>query len=524
MKKSLMIFLLIGTTGLAYHQSLHGEFVYDDTGIIVKNPLVRRPAPLSRYFATAYWGSAGGLYRPLTILSYAINHRITGLRSKAFHGVNFLLHLAVTALLAWWLLQMGFPSFVAALAAFLFALLPVHTEAVSSIVGRAELLSALFVLIAWMLYLKKPTPLRLALGSLAFGAALLSKENAAALVPALIAGDYSLTKKPLREFARERALVWICAAGTLGLYLEWRTIIMGSLTGVGGFPYFSDQSWIIRLLTMSSFFWAHYARPMVFGGPFSADFTRPQLSDAVLTDPRVWIAAAALVALIGAAAYSFWRKKSPLALGTLVFFIFLVPVANLFVQLEIIGAERFLYLPSIGYALAAALLLSRLYTWNKQGGIAACVALGLFYATQTYARDGIWRNEKTFWSAAVLDAPNSPRSWNGLGVVEMSEKKYAEAIGHFKKAIELNVRLLDAHYNLALSTLLSGDPVKARAGFLYVLEERPEDMNALYQLAALAEKEGKSQAALGYYAKMHDIDPHDMWIQQKVARLRGIKR
>ncbi len=105
----------------------------------------------------------------------------------------------------------------------------------------------------------------------------------------------------------------------------------------------------------------------------------------------------------------------------------------------------------------------------------------------------------------------------------MSEGNYPVANEHFVKAIQLNPRLLDAHYNLATSYFLTGDPARARAGYLYVLEQRPHDLNALYKLASIEEQVGKKQSALRYYERMSSIDPLDEGIRQKITRLRGVR-
>src|SRR5579871_1454709 len=198
MKSALMICAVIGASVLSYRNSLQGQFIYDDKQIIVKNPLIRKLDQIPLLFGTSYWGMnigqpkefKGGLYRPLTMTTFALNYRAGALNPRGYHLVNLLLHTGVSLLL--WLLcwRLGLGPITAGSAALLFAVLPVHTEAVSNIVGRAEILSAFFVLLSWILVARHPTKSLVVLGAACFVLALLSKENAAAFLPILLLSDY----------------------------------------------------------------------------------------------------------------------------------------------------------------------------------------------------------------------------------------------------------------------------------------------------------------------------------------------
>ncbi|TPW17836.1 MAG: hypothetical protein FD129_214, partial [bacterium] len=142
--------LLVGFTAfLVYVTTLGNGFAYDDGVIIEESPLVTEPARMGEVFTTPYWGSkaGGGLYRPVATLSYALNHRVHGLKPFGYHLVNVLLHAAVSVLLTLLALQY-LPLAAAGLAGLIFAVHPIHTEAVANVVGRAELLSAVGFLVA----------------------------------------------------------------------------------------------------------------------------------------------------------------------------------------------------------------------------------------------------------------------------------------------------------------------------------------------------------------------------------------
>ncbi len=151
-------------------------------------------------------------------------------------------------------------------------------------------------------------------------------------------------------------------------------------------------------------------------------------------------------------------------MGVVLFGFCFFPCRTFLVRLEVIGAERFLYLPSIGYCIALGLLLRRFGEAKDRainrviGSVCLCGRLvcGIRHAHLS-ARSQVWQTEDSFWKRTVQDAPRSPRSWNGMGSVLMSQKKYDEAIEDLNKALGLNPMLLDADYNMATCFFLKGD-------------------------------------------------------------------
>nr|XP_021492119.1 transmembrane and TPR repeat-containing protein 1 [Meriones unguiculatus] len=152
--------LLAGASCLCYGRSLRGEFVHDDVWAIVNNPDVRPGAPLRwAVFSNDFWGKglADGAshksYRPLCVLSFRLNIFLTGMDPFYFHAVNVVLHCLVTFVLMYTCEKTVFKSRgLAFLTALLFAVHPVHTEAVAGIVGRADVLACLLFLLAFLSY------------------------------------------------------------------------------------------------------------------------------------------------------------------------------------------------------------------------------------------------------------------------------------------------------------------------------------------------------------------------------------
>src|SRR5690606_7875738 len=145
----------------AYAPALGGSFLWDDHTLILDSPLVRGRSSLGAFFDSAFWEvdaselRARGYYRPLTILSFAIDHALHGTNAAGFHLTNVMLHATNTVLLAVLLARAGMAPVKSALAALLWALVPRLTEAVAWISGRTDVLATTFVLAALVVALPK---------------------------------------------------------------------------------------------------------------------------------------------------------------------------------------------------------------------------------------------------------------------------------------------------------------------------------------------------------------------------------
>ncbi|XP_062446399.1 protein O-mannosyl-transferase TMTC1 [Rhea pennata] len=151
--------VLAGLCALCYGNSLRGEFVHDDVWAIVNNPDVRAAAPVTAAFANDFWGkrmaenTSHKSYRPLCILTFKLNILLAGMKPFYFHAVNVILHCLVTLVLMYTCDKAVFKDCrLAFVTALFFAVHPIHTEAVTGIVGRADVLACLLFLLAFLSY------------------------------------------------------------------------------------------------------------------------------------------------------------------------------------------------------------------------------------------------------------------------------------------------------------------------------------------------------------------------------------
>lgn len=498
-----------------YFNSLNGDFIYDDRPIIVDNALVRGPLSPAKIFASPYWNrgdsvasrQGGGLYRPLTIFSFALNRRISEGKPFSFHFVNLVLHALAAMLLFQLLVRLGISENGAAFGALVFAVLPLHVEAVSWIVGRAEVLGTVFILSAWILLHQRNSRIPVITGLALYSAALMCKESSAPFPAAWIIGEIFLRRGSFKKLLHDRLIVWLCAFGVLLFYLSWRHSILGSAFVVGR-PYFSGQPRLVVFLTMAKFLFKGWLVPMVTGLGLCADYARPGFPDASPTDPFAWSCLVAALGAAIAAGVAFYRRKSYAALSFWFFFTFAAPLLNILIPMEIIGAERIMYLPSLAFCLLMAVAWENLPRYlgraiQARTFLAAiCLAWWSFLTVQ---RNKIWASETTLFTATAQAAPTNPRVLSGLGILADRQGHHERAREFYRQALSIDPRYSQAAYNMGMSYFQDGAWREAQEWFKKP-HDWPQDKDTLCFLGLIAERGGRDREALDYYFRALEID------------------
>lgn len=441
--------LVLGVALAASVASLRNGFVYDDVWVIEKDARVHSLSGLPRLLTEPYWtrDRRDRIYRPVTTASFALTWAMGGGSPLSFHAANVALHLVVVSLvlaLAGALLGRG-----AVVAALWFAVHPIHVEAVANAVGRAELLAAAAYLGAVLAYRAEGEAARaapdgrrravlaltaLACAALAFG----SKEHALTLPAALLVTDFwdaRVAGEMLRARLARRALllgaVLVLAVG----YLAARAAVAGAALGGGNVAAGLENLTVAgRLIVMvpAALVWA---RLFVFPLHLSVDYSPNAFVPAATLGPSH---ALALVLVAGAAALVWRLRRRAPALGFALAWLAVTTsvAANVVVPTGVLIAERVLYLPSVGVAIAAGALWELLPA-TRAVWTATAVALALL-STRTLARIPVWQDEERFYQALLTDAPRSYRSHWARGArafdrgdARTGEREYREAISIF---------------------------------------------------------------------------------------------
>lgn len=381
------------------------SFVEDDHWVVEQRPLLHHPPSIAVVLAVPYWPASfgGSLWRPAVLASYAADYRLSS-RPAWFHVVNGLWAVAAAAALALLAAMIADPP-IGLTAGLLFAVHPVHVEAVANVVGRAELMAATGYALALLCALHAERH-RAWLGGVVLGAALAiaSKESAATLPIALV----------LLVVARGRSVraalpAIACAAAPVVLYFALRPLVVqGGTFGTGGLaPGLGGLGLMARgwgMLPLSLVWMRLSLWPLHLSADYSPAYA------VISTGLTAWHVAA--VALWGGAAWGAWRLRhlSPWPLVGLVWFgVTIAPVSNVLVPTELLVAERTLYLPSWGVALALATLLS-LLPWRRAARAGLVGVLVVLGAWRSVTRAPVWHDDATFAAALERDAPTSYRS------------------------------------------------------------------------------------------------------------------
>lgn len=497
---------LVGAVALApYLNALTLGFAQDDFPFIVDNPRIMGAESalglLTRVDAT-------DLYRPLTMLSYALNAALDP-GPAGFHLVNVALHVGVS-LLVFLLVEALLGGLETATAAgLLFAAHPVHTEAVAGIVGRAELLAAGFGLLSLLALLRAERRtgrgrVGLTLASAgALLAAVLSKESGLTVLGlgAVVVGWARATWDPRvlgRALASHLAVVLA--------YLAWRWWLVGTVATAAPPPFVDNPLAhvppLARLGTAAVVI-AQYLGLLTVPLWLSSDYSLDQVPVVFsLLDPRLLIAVAVLAALVAGTVVAA-RRAAPLALAAAFFAIPLALTANVLFPIGTIKAERLLYLPSVGWCVAAgwaAVQLRRVERPLAFGVLGVVVAL---FAVRTWVRNEEWQDNRAVFSAMVRTAPRSAKAHANWGFELLRQRRLDEAIRHMQRAVEIAPHWAGARANLASALLRAGRVEEGLAHYERAVRAEPGNAIArtgygiaLAQHGRRADAAGQLEAAL----------------------------
>lgn len=439
---------------------LFSDFTYDDRLIIQGNSRYASWQALPSVFTTDYFGSDPGIataYRPLTLLSFGLGARLHGDRPAAFRAVNLLLHglvVLLVAAVALRLFRRGNGAALAGAAAILFAVHPVHVEAVTSLVGRAEALSTTALLGGLLLLLPQLEgrlrfPSLLLAGAL-YAAAIFCKENAVVLPGLLLlcahfgAAEAESISRRIRRWLLLSAFLAVPLAGT---FVARKAVLGGWLKGASASVWRLDNP-LVDFGPLDRF--AHALRILVFdslraatiGWPLRSDSSWATIDLSPPTGSFAWGAGAFVLVLLLVLALRSAGRRAPFGFGVLFFLAALLPTSNLLFTTGTIFAERTLYLPSAGVAIAVAALFVALLDgrWPEKGRLAAAIlfaaAVGLL-AGGTILRTAVWKSDLTLYTDQVEKSPRSARAQYNLGTVVLGQGKHEEARKLFLRATEL---------------------------------------------------------------------------------------
>jgi tetratricopeptide (TPR) repeat protein len=514
---------------------------------IVRNADVKGETSWAQLWANDFWGQpiASGdshkSYRPLCVLSFRLNYWAHGLAPAGYHVVNVAAHALASALIVALGRQLQLPPGAAVLGGLVFAVHPIHTEAVAGVVGRADVLCTVGFLISVLLYLRAidassgGCARRCAafVGALACAAAAtLCKELGFTTLPVLIALDLFASAEAAPRASRAQ-LMWVAlrvalvaAFAAAMLALRVRTHGGHSLrqwTELENSAVLAER-WEERVMSVA-YLHARYAAALVWPADLCYDWGFDAIPViASLLDARnalTVLAYGATAASIGAAAAApRGPMHGPMLRCMLCALLPFAPMSNILFPVGTMLGERLLYLPSVGVCLAAGIVLSQITGLKRvvgvvgdsdgaasassasesraargssersararqRRGVSVICALLAFAAARTVRRNADWRDELALFEAGFVTAPNSVKVRNNLAQVLLkdgTEHSAARAVELLAGALARYPAYPAAELNLGLAHRVLGEYVAAEAHFAASARLNPGDCRAALYL------------------------------------------
>jgi hypothetical protein len=497
-------FLLVVTVATAlYLPSVRNGFAYDDVAIIERDTRVHSLRSLPELLTASYWNDDElGLYRPLVSASYALDWAVSGGRAGWFHLVNTVWN-AIACGVLFLLLACLAPVGAALAGALLFAAHPVHVEAVANVVGRAELMAAVFGLSALLVWARRAPaePVRrggLAIAALSFALALLSKESAI-MLPALIllvdGARGELTSGTARTWLRRNGVAFTLLVSVAVGYLVLRTAVLGDL-GPGRLDPALEVGtpWQQRLTALQ--IWPVVLRVLLFPTVLLADYSPRILLPAMPVTTGALLGAVFLFGMLAGGVLAFLRGNGRVALALLWLPAALLPASSLVIPIGVLVAERALYLPSAAIAFALTFGLAAVRApRSRRIAVAAVVAAFAAFAARSLVRIPEWRTTDTIFAALMRDRPDAFRAHWHSARIALRDRQPGLALERYGRALQLWPYRRQLVLEAATQAALHGDRDYARRLSTYMLQRWPGDLDASRMLAGAALDVGDTTVA-----------------------------
>lgn len=566
---------------LLYSNTLYHDFAFDDSVVITGNKYTKQGVAgikdlVTKDLFSGIYGTAldleGGRWRPLTLAMFAIEYELFGENATPYHLINILLY-GITALVLFMTLLRIFASgqvapinektpieqIFAFITTLLFVSHPIHTEVVANIKSRDEIVSFLFLCLSLYFLFRYVAPFNkeknsknfLIFSVLSYFTALLSKENGITFLAVIPLVLFLFARKSIRQ-SLTFSLPFLLAAG---IYLSIRTSLVGmvgdrvsddltdnpflkvnfpDLPAPLPFPEkFATICWILL----------KYIFILIFPHPLTSDYAFNQIPAITLADPKaivsVLIHGGLLVYAVKVVMEEIRFRKNPgtnaqnlfsliFAFAILFHVITISIVSNLFFLIGTNMGERFVYITSLGFCLALAAVLIKIFKWDSSviGRPSAFLrAYPLFfivipYSLKTITRNSDWKNNETLFTADVKTSTNSANAHyyyaNTMFTSHMNDAPspirdsiFALAKREFTRAIEINPYFHYCYYNIGLIWEKLGVPDSAIAWHTKVIQLKPENI--------MAQHMAKGALGLVYGKLKGDIDKAIPLLKEAIA-------
>ena len=499
---------------LIYLNSLGNTFVYDDYLTITNNHFIRERRYLSAFFSQKYFAISNELtYRPVVTLSYFVDYAIWQLQPWGYHLTNLVIHTLNVYLVYFAVYHLFKNRITAFISCLLFSIHPIFSEAINAVSYREDLLSASFLLVAFILFIKynESTNRRYfitwyALSLLTYLLAMLSKETAFVLPFLILSYDLIFQKNHILNFHNRIRRLAANYAGYIaigGFYLFLRFYLFHN---PGESVRYPGNSVFVNFIMMTKVL-GYYVKLLFIPAPLNADYIVPLTfspADAAFIISIILLIITAILLVKKCRLSSIWT------FSTIWFFVTLLPVLNI-IPINNIMAERYLYIPGIGFTmLFGSILTHRIskYRIYKSFRLASIAVVCLLFTWCTVSRNRIWLNEFTFSTETIRRSPASFRVYNDLGYFYYHNGLNDAAIQAFKDSIRVRHNQPKAHCNLGAAYALKGLNDAAIEELKVAINLRNQYPEAHNNLGILYKRKGMLNEAINEYIEALKVNPY----------------
>ncbi len=468
--------MLITVTFISFSPSLKNGFIptWDDNVYVTGNTMIRHldAGSLKEMFTT----TVNGTYVPLPLVFFAVEYALFGLNPLPYHLLSLLLHLLCTLAVFYFLRQMKVKSIYSVFGALLFAIHPMHVESVAWITELKDLLFGLFYLCSLIFYTRyiqagEGKGKFMALSLACFVLSLFSKIQAVSLPLSLMLIDYFFERPFKLRLLLEKVPFFVLSlcfgiGGVLAIQSQ------GGLDFSGTFSLF--QRVLLGLYALSAYI-VKFLAPV----HLSALYPFPAAGSSL---PWIYYLTPLFLLLLGFMVYRSARYTRAVVFGSLFF------VVNIMFVLQIVSvgtafmADRFTYIPYLGFAFIAAWALEKAVN-SKKGltfRLASAVSIiALFFIFLTYDRCRIWLNGETLWTDVIEKYPGeSSRPYSNRSVLYNEAGQWEKTISDCTRAISIDPNDAIAFSNRGVAFANIGEWDRAMSDCSRAIEINPEFGNA----------------------------------------------
>ena len=528
-RKWMLLLAVIGiVTLVSYGNCVTNRFVFDDIHLIKENYGIRGIEKIPRLLGI---GKGKISYRPVRMVSYALDYSLNkglwqaaggyegrdkGLNPWGYHISNIVYHLITTFLVFLVVLRLSAKSRIAFLAAGLFALHPVHTDSITYLSGRRDILCVLFYLLGFYLFLRYRATGKLRFIIATFPVYLLglgSKEMAVTLPAVFLCYDL------LEQFSGKGERINRAYFKEFFLALK-RVLVRGrylySLTFIGGIAYsyykifikspsyqseYYGESIVTNFLTVGKVL-VHYIRLLIYPVRLNADYSYHAFPLSPSFFEPATLISFMVLGVVGYVVLRLMVRHKLLAFGGVWFFVTLLPVCQIFPHHELL-AEHYLYLPSFGFVLVLAVLIDSFFREKRHSyvGYAAFALVIILFAVRIADRNRDWRDAFTLWSKTVKTAPRSARAHNNLGFEYAERGRFDKAVDEYRQAIDIDNDFASPHNNLGQIYYERGEIDNAILEYKEALKLKPHYAEAHTNLGVAYVRKGEEEKAFLAFRK-----------------------